>query len=103
MTTEAQKRAKRAQRARDLASKKYYCDTCDKAFKDRHDLNKHLNGLKHHPERLTSHTCHYCNYTTRLKSRMTRHEQSKRHRARVLTAGPARGVSPPLTPPSSPE
>lgn len=67
------------QRIRDIASKKYYCSDCDKAFRDKSVLNAHLSGLKHNPDRLVKHTCLPCNYTTRVKANLNKHMMSVRH------------------------
>ena len=71
--------ATKQQRIRDIENKKYYCIDCDKAYRDKPSLIYHLKGLKHNPERLVSHTCITCNYTTRIEANLKKHEKSKKH------------------------
>ena len=68
-----------ALRQSDIESKKYYCLECNKAFRDKYSLDKHLNGLKHHPERKISYHCASCNYTTKFKHCLTQHLHTKKH------------------------
>ena len=77
--------ATKNQRIRDIENKKYYCIDCDKAYRDKASLNEHLNGLRHHPERLVSHSCVICNYTTRLKANLKKHEKTKKHIKKIAS------------------
>jgi hypothetical protein len=74
-----QSQANKRQRLRDLESKKYHCQTCDKSFRDRTVLNKHLTSMIHNPERYVRHTCLVCMYSTRVKANLRKHKTSQRH------------------------
>ena len=73
-------------RARIIASKKYYCSACDRAFRDKTVLNKHLNGLVHHPERKVNYECGKCNFKTRFLPNWTRHLKTKKHAKQIMNA-----------------
>jgi hypothetical protein len=69
-----------ALRQTDIDAKKYHCFDCDKSFRDKYSLTKHLNGLKHHPERKVVHECKICNYVTKHKNCINQHNQSQKHK-----------------------
>ena len=71
--------ANKRQRQRDIASKKYYCSECDKAFRDKTTLDIHLNGLKHHPERKKIYKCEQCNFSSKIKTNYNIHLNSRKH------------------------
>ena len=69
----------KAQRIKNIAQKKFYCEPCSRAFKDSFDLKNHMGGMKHNPEKYVKYECSHCNYTTRFKPVYTKHLTSKRH------------------------
>lgn len=76
----------RVKRRGDMTDKKFYCVECDKAFYDKTSLTYHLQTKRHKPERYVKYDCPHnnCEYTTRAKSRYTKHLKIKRHRNDLL-------------------
>ena len=68
-----------ALRQKDIENKKYYCVDCDKSFRDKYTLDKHLDGLKHHPERKVMYHCESCDYTTKFKHCLKNHLTTQKH------------------------
>jgi hypothetical protein len=81
---ECQKRAHMKHRAKDLANRKYLCVSCDKAFRDKYTLTNHLNSRVHNPKPKVSYYCPLCNYRTKNKALMRKHNNTNKHKNKVL-------------------
>ena len=70
-------------RARNIATEKYKCVSCNKCFRSAERYNNHMNGFLHNPSRLVSYSCIQCGLTTKFKAVMSKHLLSQKH-ARIL-------------------
>ena len=43
-------------RLTNIAFKVYYCEKCDRSFRDNTELNNHLKGMKHNPDKYVSYS-----------------------------------------------
>ena len=68
------------QRMFNIACRTYYCEECEKAFRDITTLNTHLNSYKHNPGRYTTYDCEICNFHTKIKTAMNKHIKTQKHR-----------------------
>lgn len=64
-----------------LLNRTHHCDSCNKSFYDKTSLNSHLRTKKHNPELYVNYKCPFswCNYQTRVKSRFTKHMNTRKH------------------------
>lgn len=68
------------QRAKDIAAKKFYCEPCDKVFKDSYDLKNHMGIKLHNPHLYVRYECDKCNFKTKIKKSYQIHLESKKHK-----------------------
>ena len=79
-------RAIKAYALRCLESKKFFCDPCNKAFRDQTALNTHIATNIHtpHPPRPRKHyDCELCNFHTLIKTAMTKHCTTAKHQRNI--------------------
>lgn len=64
-----------------IENKKYYCDKCNKAYRDKTQLNRHLRSKKHNGI-LTRYKCTHaeCSYESKAQYHLNKHLQSRKHR-----------------------
>lgn len=68
------------QRIKNIQNKKYYCEPCNKVFKDSFDLKNHLaKTKKHNPHLYVIYKCECCNFSTKIKKAYNNHLTSKKH------------------------
>ena len=67
-------------RARDIASRKYHCETCNISFRDKTRLNRHFSSYRHDMNRYVKYDCDICNYHTTNKNTYSRHLNTKKHK-----------------------
>lgn len=59
--------------------KKFYCNECQLACSDKTSFERHMNSMKHKPERYVKYECVPCHYLTKGKASYGRHMRTKKH------------------------
>jgi DNA-directed RNA polymerase subunit RPC12/RpoP len=70
-------------RAKDLRNRKYLCVECDKPFRDKYTLTKHLNSTVHNPKPKIHYSCDLCGFKSHIKTQLKIHNKTKKHRNAV--------------------
>ena len=78
------------------ASKKYYCDVCERACRNRNDLERHNAGRRHlgkvkkaNSGVVNKYRCEICSYACTKPSGLERHQAGKLHLEKVAQASTA--------------
>ena len=77
--TDAARAADKRYRIKILLEKRFYCAKHDYTFDSMRHLRTHLAGKKHNPELYIRYHCESCNFHTKIKCLLAKHQQTKRH------------------------
>ena len=66
----------------------FRCELCNNTYSDAYVLKLHLDSLVHHPERKVSYDCNLCNFHTIQKTIFKTHENTKKHKKRIMNLQP---------------
>ena len=81
--TEARRVVNKRYKQKIITEKKFYCIEHNYAFDSITTLNKHLVSRMHNPEKYIRYHCELCNYHTKIKCLLIRHQQSKKHQRNI--------------------
>jgi len=66
---------------RNVRDKKYYCERCNKAYRDSTELSRHLRSNKHNNIKVRYKCPHTgCGYENKAQYHLTKHLESRKHR-----------------------
>jgi hypothetical protein len=82
--TDAARAAEKRCKRKLIAEKRFYCAEHDYAFNCVTSLNKHLASRMHHHEKYIRYHCELCNYHTKIKCFLARHQRSKKHQRNII-------------------
>ncbi len=67
-----------------IEEKRFYCDEHNVAYINKKRLQNHLSGYKHNKSKYVSYSCEVCNYLSKRKEHLRRHNKTSKHKYNMI-------------------